>query len=241
MAVAARFDGFCGGCRQRYAAGTEIEKKGNGKWGHVTCPAGNTGSRPAPRASSARRSSAPRRPVFPWDAPPSPGAHLVSRRAQRGEGYAVGQVVHAPKVQVPGGGPDGHYYTVLAETWTPANEDNGQFDSQAHAWVRAATDEEAAPLAARAAAKADRAAKAARLEELVRSPAASLPEAEARAVPAGEVGPKVELEHGYTYSVHGEVARCFHPGHYDDYRASAWQVPATQEIRELIAALAARQ
>lgn len=109
MAIAAKFGGFCGSCREQYPAGTMIEKAG-GKWGHATCP--GKGSRVAPRTTSPRRArpSVPRRSSFPWETPPEPGAHLISRRAARGEGYAVGQVLHATKVQVPGGGPDGHYY-----------------------------------------------------------------------------------------------------------------------------------
>ena len=100
----------------------------------------------------ARPSSRPRGPSFPSD-PPEPGAHKIEGRRQGRDDhrYFPGDTIHAPKVAVPGGGDDGHYYTVIVAKLFPPNEDLDFFDWTELAWVRAATDAEAAEASERVA------------------------------------------------------------------------------------------
>lgn len=82
---------------------------------------------------------------------------IVARRQGRGDKrYTVGQVMHAPKVSAPGGGPDGHYYVVLRSRLHAPNEDLGHYDWTESAEVRAATEDEAARHIAKAKAPAPR-------------------------------------------------------------------------------------
>lgn len=194
---------------------------------------------------------------YPTD-PPEEGAHEISgRRTGRGDArYEPGQCIHAPKVAVPGGGPDGHYYTVLAAKLWPPNEDNQQFGWSETAWVRSATDDEAAPVVARLAS-----ARAARLvprhlDQLVTA-GERVPEAEAQLEAVAPLARTVWEWVAPTKSGAGGVRLAsdvslrvqrvrvlddcsvvgHHGGHYDDYRPSAWIVRAPSD--GLLTALAA--
>jgi hypothetical protein len=157
MIIISKFLGTCRRCGGSIQPGTEIEwAKGVGAR-HVHCAHGHGATTTPDRAQSARRTTSrtsERRPSFPATAP-VPGAVLISgRRTGRSDRrYDVGTCIHAPTVRDAGGGPDGHYYTVLAARMTPPNDDNQQFDWEEYAWARPATDAEAAPIAARVAAR----------------------------------------------------------------------------------------
>ncbi len=152
MTIISKFPGICRACGGRIQPGTEIEwAKGEGAR-HVRCAPGSSAPAPA-RAQSVRRTSA-RRPSFPSTAPEAGAVIISGRRTGRGDRrYEVGACIHAPLVRDAGGGPDGHYYTVLAATMAAPNEDNQQFEWRELAWVRPATDAEAAPVAAKVAAR----------------------------------------------------------------------------------------
>jgi hypothetical protein len=157
MQITARFGSTCPACGGQIPVGATVEWEKGQKARHVVCPArgsAGAGSPARARTPSAPRRQAPRRPPFP-STPPEPGAFRIEGRrdGRRDERYSTGMVVHALKVREAGGGPDGHYYTVLCSGLFPPCEDNQQFDWQEIAWVRPATDAEAAPRAAQDAAR----------------------------------------------------------------------------------------
>jgi len=162
MTITAKYPGTCTKCGGSFQAGASINwEKGRGA-SHAVCSGRST--KAPTRKAPTRKSSYPA-------SPPEPGAHEIGgRRSGRDDRrYDVGAVVHAPKVGPAGGGPDRHYYTVLASRVSPPNEDNCQFDWSEHAWVRAATDAEAAPVAARLTGAANRKAMLAELDVLARA------------------------------------------------------------------------
>lgn len=218
-------------------------------------------ARASAKASAPERPSVddgPSQPRHYPTTPPEAGAHEISgRRTGRGDArYEAGHVIHAPKVQVPGGGPDGHYYTVLAAKLWPPNEDNQQFAWSETSWVRAATDAEAAPVVARLAAA--RAAKVVpRYVDALLTSGEPVPESEASLELVAPVGrTRWEWEAPTKAGASGvrlaadtslRVQRVrvlddgsvvgHHGGHYDDYRPSAWVVREPSE--SLLIALAA--
>jgi hypothetical protein len=208
MTIRAKYPGRCSQCGGRIVVGSEIEWSKGSPARHSCC-----GAPSIAHARTRRTTSAPRRSSFPATAP-EPGAHRVSGRSRgRDDRYTVGQVLHAPKISVAGGGPDGHWYTVLAETW--------YFEPTRAAWVRAATDAEAAPGAARLAAKEQSASLRAELVALAQA-GTRVDEAEAGSPPAGrEVIIQGSGREVCRLTEDGSVALWW-DGHYDDYRRSLW-------------------
>lgn len=239
MTITARYDGKCSECGGHIHAGEQIEwSKGAGAR-HIKC-----GSAATAKHSASPRSRRTPRVSFP-DSAPEIGAHQISgRRTGRDDRrYEVGQTIHAVKVSVPGGGPDQHYYTVLAAKLYPPHEDNQEFDWREIAWVRAATDAEAAPVAARVTARDGRAAELAALRTLFAG-GTRLSEEDAATVAAEQSTDKVLIAEG----VHGsgrewiafadaEHVAWVHGGHYDDYRVSATWLPRTPELEQRIRSL----
>lgn len=171
MTISAKFSSGCRVCGGRIAVGDRIEWTRGEPAVHAACVA----SRPATMTQRMAERVAPRRPAAPRPsrsayptAPPTEGAHEVSgRRTGRADRrYEVGATIHGPRVGPVGGGPDGHYYTVLAARIDAPCEDMGHYDWREHAWVRAATVAEAAPVAARGAEREIRAALASDLNAL---------------------------------------------------------------------------
>jgi hypothetical protein len=82
----------------------------------------------------------------------------IDRPAKPGErAYRIGKTARFAAMPG-GGGPDGLYWTVISSERRAANEDMGYPDPTIVSVVRPATDAEAAPVAARIAAKQSRAA-----------------------------------------------------------------------------------
>jgi len=102
---------------------------------------------PAPRKEAPRPAPRPRAPAYRG---PAPGEISIERRARggRAERYSVGDVVYMPK-ETAGGGPKGHYWTVTHQGFSRADEDMGDYDDKAWAYVRPATDAEASGPATR--------------------------------------------------------------------------------------------
>ena len=90
------------------------------------------------------------------------GEKMIQRNGR--DGYVVGETIHAAKIPG-GGGPDGHYWTVVAcgvHRISQYEDDCREGEWSSDAIVRAATDAEAQPVAERiAAADAAKTAKAA--------------------------------------------------------------------------------
>ncbi len=235
--MTARYDGRCAGCGGAIRRGDRIEYDGAAR--HVGCG--------ADKRSTPRRAQSPAGVRAPRSSYPTsalePGAHEISGRAERGDRYTVGQVVHAPKVAVPGGGPDGHYYTVLAETWVPADEDQDHFDARRYAWVRAATDAEAAPVVPQVTAALGRKADDARLREIAALCMAGehrddLPQVSG--CPIIDYQPPTPMGPAATLAVHGDDVHAWHPGHYDDWRATHGAVADPALAVEVLAIIARR-
>jgi len=223
MVITAKFASKCGGCGGTIHAGDKIEWSKGVVPRHARCVKGSVQKAHATATPKARPvTRAPRRPSFPTE-PPEPGAHRIEgRRSDRRDSrYDVGSVVHAPKVKIEGGGPDRHYYTVLAAVMYPPNEDNGQYGWVECAWVRASTDEEAAPVAARLTSAADRKAMLAELDTLARAGWTGSDDTAAK--PAGR---EVVLDAGThgsgrriaLLSEDGGAVAVWCGGYYDDYR-----------------------
>jgi hypothetical protein len=143
MIITVQFAFTCRICGRRGAAGSQAEWSKAGGTAHTSCAAK---SAPAPKAKSARKPAAPR----PAPRVPQAGEIEISRKGDRHGRYTVGETIYAAKVN--GGGGDGHYWTVVAEGFSRANEDMGHYDDFCWATVRPATDAEVAPVAARRAA-----------------------------------------------------------------------------------------
>jgi hypothetical protein len=140
MTITAKYAGRCSECGGQIRVGQQIEWHRGAGSKHTSCGAGSEAKTSAPRA--------PRKPAFPAQAPEAGAVLIGGRRSDRSDRrYEVGQCIHCPKVRDAGGGPDGHYYTVLAVTMSPPCEDNQQFNWTEHSWVRPATDAEAASVA----------------------------------------------------------------------------------------------
>jgi hypothetical protein len=131
MIITAKFPATCPKCSRGITPGAKVQWERGAKATHVACPAD---------VKSPRKSSAPRK-SFPSVAPEAGAVLITARRSDRHDRrYEVGGTIHAPRVSGVGGGPDGHYYTVLISTLTPPCEDNGEYDWRESAWVRPATD-----------------------------------------------------------------------------------------------------
>jgi len=242
--IVAKYASTCRVCDRRIPAGERIEWTRDAGSRHVTC--GSTTS----SVKNTKKAGSPSHPrghaiSYPTSAPVE-GAHEISgRRDGRGDRrYDVGQIIYAPKVALPGGGPDRHYYTVLACRLVPPNEDMGHYDWTEYAWVRAATDEEAAGKATeRRAADAPRVVAEFVLavlcsgEQLSEDAAASpFPSAEEIAATWNCKTSSARVQHVVLCADGHVVGR--HGGHYDDYRPSAWTHPGSSLLAIAIRALA---
>lgn len=233
MIITAKYASTCCACHAAIPAGAR----------HVACAAPASGSRRAPRLESASRASS----RFPTSAP-EVGAHQISgRRTGRSDRrYEIGQTIHAPRVSTPGGGPDQRYYTVIASALSAPCEDMDQYEWTETAWVRAATDAEAAPLAATITARDARASELAALRAEFAA-GRRLSEEDAQTVASEQSADAVEIVAG----VHGsgrewiafadaEHVVWVHGGHYDDYRVSATWLPRTPALESRVRTLAAK-
>lgn len=197
-----------------------------------------------------------RRAGYPTE-PPTPDAREISgkREGRHDSRYVEGQVVVYDAKSASGA----KYGVVLASKMWPPHEDNQRFGWSESAWVRPATEDEAAPLRERKALEAMAPRVARYLCALVRA-GERLPESEAaidRCAPVGarrwawtapttqttsgavvEADPSLGLQTvaiiedggaGYVVGHHG--------GHFDDYRPSAWRVPMDERIAQLLGAL----
>lgn len=219
MIITAKFASRCDGCGGTIRAGDKIEWSKGVAPRHARCVSGAV---PRAHAAAKAKASTSRRSTFP-SAPPEPGAHMISgRRTGRDDRrYDVGSIVHAPKVAKAGGGPDSHYYTVLACRMSPPNEDNDDFDWMEHAWVRAATDKEAAPVASRIESAAEKKAMLAELDVLARGgwcgsdDEAKRPTGRECVLDAGTHGSGRRIA---VLSEDGAAVAVWCSGYYDDYR-----------------------
>lgn len=227
--ITAKYPGWCPKCGKKINIGDKIMWIKGEKPTHAVCP---TGSPQQPSQQQQRAAPAPeRRQAFP-QSPPEPGAFQIQgdRSGRNDRSYDVGKTIHAPKVRDPGGGPDGHYYTVLASVLYPPNEDMGHYGWRERAWVRPATDAEAAPLAGRLTAKANREALVAELVAILRA-GENLGDV---AHPAGRVftvNPGVHGS-GQELAILGDDGAVYlwSSGHYDDYRRSCWVVRSARAV-----------
>lgn len=232
--ITAKFASVCPNCANRIAPGSQVEWSKGEKARHIDCA-----SAAAP-AAKPRRPHAPRGPRFPETAP-EPGAHLINgRRDGRDDArFDVGMVLHAPKIATLGGGPDGHYYVVLACRLDRPCEDNGEYDWREHAWVRAATAEEAESKAAEI-----RRANAPKTvtEYVYRTVQAGerVSEKESRDALPADADVRIDTPKGdlHVIALAGDTVVGYHGGYYDDYRAKAWRCPATPTLAFAIRALA---
>jgi hypothetical protein len=98
-----------------------------------------------------------------------PREQTIQRRAsnRHDRTYDVGRTIHMGKVHG-GGGPDGHFWTIVSADKPWRNEDLGHYDWTETARVRPATDDEAAPVAARLEVAARKKAFEAKRAELTR-------------------------------------------------------------------------
>lgn len=142
MTIVARFPFTCRVCNRRGSAGESIEwSKADGS-AHADCAAAGAGPGKAPAKS--KSAPAPRKAPRKRE----PGETQISRDGGKHTRYRVGETVYLPRV-AGGGGDDGHYWTVVEEGWSRANEDMGQYSDYCWADVRPATTEEATEEAAR--------------------------------------------------------------------------------------------
>lgn len=234
MTIVAKFASRCADCGGAIRPGTKIEWSKGQPARHAACPALPTAKRAA--ASAPRRPRAPQQPTAV-----QPPDQVVYRRSTGRDdaGAESGTTVRLSRV-AGGGGPDGHYWTVLATGKLPPNEDNGDYDWQIWTHVRPATDAEAAPVAERLTAKATREAATtaalAELESLVVRDEQRTPESEAR-LPEGREYVVHPGAHGsgrevYRLTPDGRVAR-YQTGHYDDFRASLWTTSDPRAVEVL--------
>jgi hypothetical protein len=241
MVITAKFPSVCPCCSVRIEPGSKVEWGKGSPAQHVDCGSPKvTKLVPAP---AARRSAprAPRGPAFPASAPEA-GAHKIEgrRNGRQDSRYDVGQVVHAPKVSIPGGGPDKAYYVVLAAKMCSPNEDQGYYDWTECAWVRAATDEEAEAIAAE---RRRAAAPKLVLEAVVTALRAGqrVGDQEARAELAAPKVVECAVKHTSVERIalreDGTILG-YHGGSYDDYRANAHIIPATDLLSLCVRALA---
>jgi len=225
MTITARYAGKCAGCGKAFAVGAQIEwSKGVSR--HPGCTTSESASAPKVRTPATRKS-------YPA------GSHEISgrRTGRTDRRYEVGAVVHAPKVSVPGGGPDGHWYMVLGAEMRRPNEDNGDFDWREIATVRAATAEEAlAPSSARAVSDSRKTAA----EALPRSIQAAHDGPDARLMesmaPAGATRIVIGSRAAGSETVYVTHDRAWYvQSSYDD--GAAWTALLTDEMRAMVAVL----
>lgn len=237
MIITAKFASVCPSCAGRIEAGSKVEWVKGEKARHVKCPAAGT----AARATPPRAPRAPRGPRYPESAPEA-GAHEISgrRNGRDDRRYDVGQVLYAPKVTIPGGGPDGHYYVVLACRLNRPNEDMGWYDWTECAWVRAATAEEAETKAASMRRAAAPKVVAEYVTRTIRAGKQVAEEDAGSAIPSSGVDVVWSTKGGdlHRVAVVGDVVIGYHGGSYDDYRAVAWRCAATPTLVLAVRALA---
>lgn len=154
MIITAKYLSTCPNCGGSIGVGDKVEWTKGSKASHAKCPKGRTAAAPK---RAAGRPARERQPAFP-DTAPEPGAIRIegTRLGRNDQRYDAGATVHAPKVREAGGGPDGHYFTVIVARLFPPCEDAGHYHWTEYAWVRPATETEAAPVAARIAARTAR-------------------------------------------------------------------------------------
>lgn len=235
MTITAKFASTCGcGCGTRIPVGASIEwAKGQ----PARLPGHKAG---AAKSSTSRRSSGggSRKSSFPAVAPQA-GAQLVRmRRNGRSDGrYDAGDVFHAPKFTEVGGGPDGHWYYVIAETMRSPNEDNGDYNWMEECWVRAATiDEAVTPAAKRAVGDA----KANALRDLQQAIRTGHDGADPRSTKneAGSGSKEIRIAGNVAGSIRAYVTderAWLVDSMGDDY--ACWTAPLTEEMRTMIATL----
>lgn len=197
---------------------------------------------------------APRTAKYPTSAPVEGAVEISGNRDGRTDRrYEVGQTVVYDAKSASGA----KYGVVLATKLWPPNEDGGHYSWSETAWVRPATEAEAAPLRERRA--AEQAAKLAPklVEHLLRTEGTRQPEELASLeLIAPLAGTRWEYVAPTTQTNSGAVVAAMpglsyqrvrvlesgavvghHGGHYDDYRPSAWLVTHPSEM--LLQALAA--
>lgn len=236
--ITAKYPGKCAGCGAGFSVGTQIDYSGPGVSTHSYCQA--TGAGPTTRRAPPPRAPKVRRQL-------AAGERQIERKATgKAGGYHVGETLHAGKI-LGGGGPDGCYWTVMHAFFERANEDNGQYDDLHCAYVRAATDEECAPLIVASRSKLARATceqwLAAQLAGGVTvSDTGKLPAVADRAasvVLGYKVGASGAVtDGGTTYALTATSVVAHHDGYYDAYRSTTRTVERTDALAQVIAALA---
>ena len=242
--ITAKYSSICAICSGSIRPGTSVEWSAGSKARHAACVQGAAQSaRPAPKARKSRTRNVRREPA---PAPP-PGCTTLCNRS----GYSVGAVVHAPKVAPIGGGPDGCYWVVLSVEFVRADEDSGHYDDLYHACCRPASEAECADKIAAARSKGARVAVEAWLTGRLDWDAPGV----TNVSDTGTLPPPVEVEvsvklgrktgtsgavtdGGTTYALTATAVVAHHGGYHDDYRSSTRTVTRTDELAQVIAALA---
>ena len=178
--MTAKYAGYCTACVGPIRVGAQIDYAPTTKARHIDCanrapvPGRVAPVAPAPKKASSRKPSAPRAPAYPVSAP-APGAVTIGgRRDGRSDmRYSVGDVV---VYDVRAGA---KYGVVLARVMVAPNEDMGHYSWTESAWVRPATETEAAPVRARRAAAESAKLAPKLLAQLVRTEGHSVPEEQA--------------------------------------------------------------
>lgn len=248
MTITARYRSICPHCHQTIQPGNQVEWSKGSPAVHTECAnsAGQPTAQPQP-ARSPRRPRNPGRPSAGRYRGPAAGEITISRKSQSGA-YDVGSTVHAGKVPG-GGGPDGCYWTVTHAWFARANEDNGQYDDLYNANVRAATEEEVAPIMARITAERVRKACEESLTRQLRSEDVEVVSDTGHLPPAVEIEISVVLgrktgpsgavtDGGTTYALTATSVVSHHGGYYDDYRSVTRTIGRTAELASLVRALA---
>jgi hypothetical protein len=146
MLITAKYSSRCPSCQGQIAVGSRVEWERGAPARHAVCPTAGAQATPEPRRKSTRAAGPRYRAA-------RDGEVMIARVANgRGDTYDVGQTVYVQNLTT-GGGPDGRYWRVTHSWYARACEDAGHYDDQAMAYVVPATAEEAAPVAARRAAR----------------------------------------------------------------------------------------
>lgn len=211
MIIEAKFASTCPACSRPIAIGSRVEWERGNKARHTSCSEATSQNGSAKQSASASQKAATL---------PVAGERTVTRESRgRDDGMTAGETVHMQHVSR-GGGPDGHYWTVVADSSRYRDDDSDEWMLATR--VRPATDNEAAPLAARISARIELTARISELTTLARAGQSlgdvACPAGRSFTIHAGVRGSGVECA---ILGDDGSVS-LWASGHYDDYIRTCW-------------------